>query len=476
MKKKIASLFACAVMIFSVFVSSASAEVSEDSKKELLRYILYTARQESKEEIDTAELFLDTLMKYAGGDDEKYNEILRLFTESIDEYGEYYSPDEVEELNADLTSVSGGIGATVEMRNGAFNIVNVLPGSSAEEAGVEAGWQILGVDGKTAENISLYKALSYVRGEIGTAVTIKFLTNAHQELTLTLTRCKIDIETVSHQMLTDTKNPIGYISINNFATTTGKELTTAINDLKNQGADRLILDLRDNGGGVLEGALEVASCFLDKGKTILTIEPRDTSKKEVYTSTGKIFDGDLLVLVNEYSASASEVVTGALKDNGRAEIMGIKTYGKGTVQTLYNLPLYGGVFKFTTAHYLTPNGTDINKVGIEPDIKVPNSEYQLMDQEVAQLSLTRKFNIGDEGEDIGVIKDFLSKMRYKVSEGNVYDEQTFYSVKQFQKNHDLYAYGICDFTTQKAIRQALLDATFYTDNQTEAAIKHMDSK
>ena len=473
MKKKIIAFTLCFLMIFSSAVFAQSA-VTDDTKKELLRYILFSALEASKEDFNTTDLFLDTLMKYAEESDENYNQLLRYFTESLDEYGEYYSPDEIEELNADLTSVSGGIGATVEMRNGCFNIVNVLPDSAAEKAGVQSGWQILEVDGTPMENMSLYKALSYVRGEIGTTLTVKFLDNNRNEVLLTLERCEINIETLSHQVLKETKNKIGYIVIDNFSTTTGEELREALSDLNSQGVKKLILDLRYNGGGVLDAALEVASCFLDKGKTIVTIEPKDKAQKEVYKSTGKIYSGELLVLVNEYSASAPEVVTGALKDHKRATIMGIKTYGKGTVQSLYNLPVYGGVFKFTTAHYLTPNGDNINKVGIEPDIKVPNSEYQLIEQEVPKLKLERKFNIGDKGEDIKVVKDFLRQMNYTVTEDDVYDESTFYNVMQFQKNNGLFEYGICDFTTQKAIRQALLDTTFYVDEQLPKAVEYLD--
>lgn len=476
MKKKIIALFGCFVFLFGAasFAEDAKNGINDETKKELLRYIYYTALADAKEDIDYEEVFLDTLMKYAENSDEDFNRLLRNFTEALDEYGEYYSPDEVEELNADLTSVSGGIGATVEMRNGAFNIVNVLPDSSAEKAGVEAGWQILEVDGVPMESISLYKALSYVRGEIDTEVTIKFLTNAKTESTLTLTRCRIDIATLNYQMLTETTHKIGYITIDSFSTTTGSELREALNDLMSQGMERLILDLRDNGGGVLEGAVEVASCFLDKGQTILTVEPNNPEKKEVYTSTGKIFDGKILVLANEYSASAAEVVTGALKDNNRAEVMGNKTYGKGTVQTLYNLPFYGGVFKFTTAHYLTPSETDINKIGISPDIKVPNEEFQLMDQETPQLKLEKKFNLGDADDEIKIIKDFLYQLNYDVTVDNIYDEKTFYAIKLFQKNSGLYEYGICDFTTQKALRQKLLDTTFYVDRQIEKAVEYID--
>lgn len=479
MKKRILALLMSIFMIFgcsfSVFAEEESPFlVTEETKKEIVRYILLTVLQEAKEDVNMTELLLDTLGRYAEGSDEEFDKMLRYFAEAIDEYGEYYSPEEVEALNADLTSVSGGIGATVEMRNGAFNIVNVLPSSAAEQAGVESGWQILEVDGVSMEDMSLYKALTYVRGEIGTPVTIKFLNMRYEEVTLTLIRGQIDIETVSHQMLENTTKKIGYIVINNFATTTGTELKDAIVELKKQGMEKLILDLRYNGGGVLEGALEVASCFIDRDKTILTVEPKNEGRRQIYASTGKIYDGELLVLVNEFSASASEVVTGALKDHKRATIMGIKTYGKGTVQTLYTIPVYGGLFKFTTAHYLTPNGTNINKVGIEPDIKVPNTEYQLMEQEVPKLTLNRKFNIGDKGEDVAVVKDFLRQMNYDVTKDDVYDEAAFRSVMQFQKNSDLYAYGICDFTTQKAIRQALLDTVFYIDRQIEAAVEYMD--
>lgn len=470
MKKRIVALILSLIFIFSF---SAMAEVSKDSKRELLRYILFTAQSNAKDELSSTDVLLKTLIDYAETDEE-YEQLLRNLTQNLDEYGEYYTPEEINELNADLTSVSGGIGATVEMRNGELNIVNVLPESGAEKAGVQAGWVILEVDGVKMEGMSLYKALSYVRGDIGTEVKIKFLNNEYKEVTLTVTRGKIDIDTIAYQMLTNTTNKIGYITIDSFSTTTGAEMRDAISDLKSQGMQRLILDLRDNGGGVLEGALEVADCFLDNGKKIVTIEPKDTKQSQVYYADGKIFDGKMLILANEYSASASEVVIGALKDHKRAEVMGWNTYGKGTVQTLYNLPVYGGVFKFTTAHYLTPNGTNINKVGIEPDYKVPNEEFQLMDQETPTLKLEKKFNIGDIDPDIKIIKDFLIKLRYDVTEDDTYDEKTFHAIKLFQKNSGLHSYGVCDFTTQKKLREVLLETTFYTDKQIEEAIKLID--
>ena len=475
MKKRFSAFLLTVIMILSCStVSFAQSAVDENTKRELIRYILFAAINESKENIDSTELFLDTLMKFAGDDDEKYNEVLRNFTESIDEYGEYYSEEEVNELTADLTGVSGGIGATVEMANGILRIVNVLPGSASEKAGVGAGWKINKVDGVSMEGKSLYGALSYVRGEIGTDVEIEFITPEKKAVTLILTRGQIDVASVSHSVIENTddkKDKIGYIVIENFSETTGSELKDVLSEFKKDKIEKIILDLRYNGGGVLEGALEVASCFLPKGKEIVTIEPKDVKKSEVYKSTGSVYDGELVVLVNEYSASASEVVTGALKDHKRATVVGVRTFGKATVQTIMGLPLYGGLFKLTTAHYVTPGGERINKYGIIPDYTVPLEEYQLQPYEVKEPEMKRKFDTGDNGEDVKLIKEYLTKIGYRLSDNDVYDEETKEVVASFQKEKGLYPYGICDFTTQKKIREALLEETFYNDTQMEKALE-----
>lgn len=476
MKKRIIALFTTVFLVVGCSFSALAENsgVSEDSKKELIRYILFNALQTAKEDVDSTELFLDTLMKLTDGDDEKYNDVLRAFTESIDEYGEYYTQEEVNAVQTDLTGVSGGIGATVEMSNGKFRVVNVLPGSASENAGVMAGWQILNVDGVSMEGKSLYGALAYVRGDIGTDVNIDFLTNDGDVVNLTLTRGQIDVASISYAELANTKNPVGYIKIDNFSETTGSEVKTALEEFNEKKIDNLILDLRYNGGGVLDGALEVASCFLKKGAKIVTVEPKNEKEAQTYTSTGAVYDGNLVILMNEYTASASEVVAGALTDNKRAVTVGWKTFGKGTVQTIRGLPLYGGLFKFTTAHYKTPNGTDINKVGITPDYKVSIVEYRLDQSEVPEPVKERKFNLGDSGEDVKVIKEYMTKIGYSFENDDTYDEETKEAVKNFQKNHELYSYGICDFTTQDAIREALLNTDFYDDLQLEKAIELAD--
>jgi carboxyl-terminal processing protease len=296
-----------------------------------------------------------------------------------------------------------------------------------------------------------------------------------ETITLSIVRDKIDIASVNHKILDENKD-IGYVSISNFSETTGEELSKAIKDFNDNKIRKVILDLRYNGGGVLTGALQVCDVFLEKGKTVVTIEPRDVKQSQVYTAGGQEYSGELVVLVNEYSASASEVVTGALKDHKRATIIGTTTYGKGTVQTLFNLPVYGGVYKYTTAYYKTPSGVCINKIGIHPNLTVENESYQMQESEIPRFDFTRKMQIDDQGNDVLDLKKSLKLLNYKLDDTDIFDFHTYNAIKNFQTNEELFSYGICDFTTQKALKQKLLDTKFYKDTQFDKAVEYLNSE
>lgn len=471
MKNKIITLLLLLTLLFSFTVHAG--DVSDNNKRELLRYILINASNNSKHEIDSEELFLDTLMKIAGDSDEDYEQILKYFTQSIDEYGDYMSPEESFEMEADLTGQSGGIGSGVEMRNGKIYVVNVIPGSPSEKAGVQVGHAIVKANGVDLSGMSLNEALTYIRGEAGTEVVITFEDPFGKLYDMLLVRDVIEVASVNYSVVIDSPH-IGYIEITNFSMTTGEELRQAITTLTEEGVTELILDLRDNGGGVLEGALQVAGIFLKEGQKILTVEPRDVKDKEVYKASGKMFDGEVVILVNEYTASASEVVVGALKDHKRATIIGETTFGKGTVQHLFPLPIYGGYFKFTTAEYLTPNDVSINKKGISPHLTVNNENYKLSVDEIPAFSFERVMRIGDTGEDIKNIKESLRILNYSVDDTDLYDQDTFNAIKTFQQKAQLYPYGVCDFTTQQHLKQALLNTVFYEDTQLEKAIEYLN--
>jgi carboxyl-terminal processing protease len=469
MKKKILALLLILLFILNI---PSFAQTSQNNKKELLRHIYLEAKQNAKEKIDDIDLFLDALMEFAGEDDKDYDKVLANLTRSIDEYGDYITNEDLKMLNADLTGVSGGIGAVVEIRNGKLTVANVLPGSPSEKAGVLVGYAILSADDVDLTGMTMNKALSYVRGEIGTTVKITFETGMDKTVTLSIVRDKIDILSVSHKILDENKD-IGYISISNFSETTGEELSMAIKELNENKIRKVILDLRYNGGGTLNGALQVCDVFLEKDKTIVTIEPRDVAESQIYKAGGQEYSGELVVLVNEYSASASEVVTGALKDHKRATIIGKTTFGKGTVQTLYNLPLYGGVYKYTTAYYKTPNGTSINKIGIHPNLTVENVSYQMLESEIPHFSFERKMQIDDQGNDVLELKKSLRLLNYKLNDTDIFDFDTYNAIKNFQANEELFSYGVCDFTTQSKLKQKLLDTKFYKDTQLDKAIEYL---
>ncbi len=468
MKKKLISLILVLVFCFSRPVFAGN--VSQNNKRELIRYIYINALNNSKEEIDPVELFLDTLMKVAGESDEDYEQVLKYFSQSIDEYGDYISPEEATDVEADLTGYSGGIGSSIEMRNGKIYVVNIIPGSPSEKAGVQVGHAIVKANGVDLTGMSLNEALTYIRGDVGTEVTITFEDPDGKLYDMILIRDVIEVASIHFSQLTEYPE-IGYIEITNFSMTTGEEVKAALTELTTAGVKKLILDLRYNGGGVLQGAVDVAGAFLPVGKEILTVEPRDNSQKETVYATGKQFDGELVVLVNEYTASASEVVTGALKDHKRATVIGERTFGKGTVQNIFPLPIYGGYFKFTIAEYLTPSGTSINKVGIAPHQTVINEVYKMTEEEIPEFAFMRVMRIGDTGEDVKNIKESLKILNYVLDDTDIYDEETHNAVKTFQKKAELYPYGVCDFTTQQHLKQALLDTLFYYDTQFDTALE-----
>ncbi len=470
MKKRLTALLLALCIVLALPFSAHA--ISMNNKKELLRYIYFSAVTNAKADVDTVDLFLDTLMKLIGESDEEYEKALKYFTQSIDEYGDYISPEESVEVEADLMGTSGGIGSTVEMRNDKIYVVNILPGSPSEKMGVQVGHAIVKVDGISLEGMSLNEALTYIRGEIGTEVVITFEDVAGNLYDMILVRDLIEIASLSYSTFTNYPN-IGYIEITNFSTTTGDELRTAITELKSKNVDKLILDLRYNGGGVLSGAIDVAGVFLEEGKEIVTVEPKDEELKETYYASGQLFDGEMIILVNEYTASASEVVTGALKDHGRAYVFGEITYGKGTVQNLFPLPFFGGYFKYTIAEYLTPNKTSINYIGIKPDLTVFNKSYHLTEEEIPRFTFARVMRVGDTGEDVKNIKTALKTLNYQLNDTDIFDTDTFNAVKSFQKKTNLYPYGVCDYTTQQGIKNALLETLFFEDTQLNTALEEL---
>ena len=293
---------------------------------------------------------------------------------TLDPYSAYLSPERYRELEIGTSGEFGGVGMEVAVENGALKVVSPIEGSPADLAGIKPGDLITEIDGKPTQGMVVFEAVKLLRGPKGSKVTITLTREGEGSRDVTLTRDVIHIKSVKYKLL---DNEIGYIKISQFQENVSDELEDALSklELENGGSLRgLVLDLRNNPGGLLDEAIKVADQFIDKG-LIVSVRGRTSNQSTEYYATkgDSKRDISLVVLVNKGSASASEVVAEALQDSKRATIVGSKTFGKGSVQTIIQLDDGSGL-KLTTAKFYAPSGRSINDVGVTPDIIVEDND------------------------------------------------------------------------------------------------------
>ncbi|MBZ4661725.1 MAG: carboxyl-terminal protease [Thermotoga sp.] len=289
-----------------------------------------------------------------------------------DDFSYYQDPETYRENQIEMKGEYGGLGieVTYDAEHGAIKVVAPMYGTPAWRAGLKAGDLIITIDGTPVSKMTYMEAVNNLRGEPGTSVTIEVLRDG-EKLTFTIVREKIEIKMVLYSFIETEKGSIGYVRITRFGEKADSDTKNALDKIFEKGVKGLIVDVRDNPGGYLDVALKIVSMFVDKG-VILKVR-NGFGEEDVYESYGNSYPNvPIVLLVNEGSASASEILTGALKDLGIATVVGRKTFGKGSVQTGFPLS-NGGVLFLTTAHYLTPSGKDIHKIGIEPDVLVEES-------------------------------------------------------------------------------------------------------
>ena len=285
-----------------------------------------------------------------------------------DKYSEYYSPKEYSRVHETQKGSFEGIGVTiVENDQGLFEVAGFTSDdSSAKASGVQEGDIFYQVDGQDAVGIDISALVDMVRGREGTSVNIIFLRGEYMDkVELTIPRKKVETKTVSYNML---ENKVGHIMIGSFEEITVEQFESALSDLKEQGMEKLILDLRGNGGGMVDVAVKITDDLIGTGVVTYTLD-KQGERKDYNAVTPVELGLPMVVLVDSGSASASELVTGALKDHGAAKVVGTTTYGKGIVQNLYPLT-DGSAIKLTNARYYTPSGVNIQGTGIEPDVVI----------------------------------------------------------------------------------------------------------
>ncbi len=294
-----------------------------------------------------------------------------------DPYSKYLNKSQWEELELQLNAEFGGIGVyVVELDDGRLGIVSPIKGTPAERAGLKNGDIITRINDQSAIHMSQDEAVHLMRGEPGTQLDMAVLRPGEgKEYEFKIIREIINVPSVEDKVIGDGV-PIGYIKLNQFHARSAQEIADSVNRLNAKDIKGIILDLRDNGGGDFEASIAIADIFLEDKEVVSVKDAR--GQETVHRAEAGSVKLPMVVLVNGNSASASEILAGALKDNKRAVLVGEKTYGKGLVQTVFPLR-GGGALKLTTQKYFTPDGTDINKIGINPDYVVKNSEAEGQD-------------------------------------------------------------------------------------------------
>ncbi|MBF0505888.1 MAG: S41 family peptidase [Nitrospirae bacterium] len=322
---------------------------------------------------------------------------------SLDPHSGYMTPEAYKELQVETKGEFGGLGIQIGVKDNVLTVIAPIEDTPAYRAGIKAGDKIVKIAGESAKNMAITDAVAKMRGPKGSSIVLSILREGWtQPKDFTIVRDTIKIKSVKARMI-DTS--IGYIKLTQFQEATGDDLSAALANLKKSGMSSVILDLRNDPGGLLDSAVDVAEQFLPPKQLIVYIKSRSGEKKEYFTSGEKPYYTDLpmVVLVNQGSASASEIVAGALKDWKRAVIIGVQTFGKGSVQSL--IPLSDGSgLRLTTAKYYTPSGTSIQSIGITPDIvvKLTSKDGKENHTVVREKDLERHLkndNVKEEGED-----------------------------------------------------------------------------
>ena len=451
---------------------SQNEVVQTDTKSSSNKATTKSSDTLTKDDLAKLELVYDTLVSgYVDKNinkDDIINGALKGMAEATgDPYTNYLVNDETAAIDETMTGSFGGIGAELRSENNHVIISNTREGTPAQKIGLQENDVILKVNGEDMEGKSISYVVSKVRGEVGTDVTLT-IQRGTQELEVKITRAKIAIETVKGTV-DSTDATIGHVQINSFAKNTAKEVEQAVTDLRQKGIKKFIFDVRYNPGGLLDQAIMIANMFVENGKTILNVEDRDGNIKSYNASekygTFKITEPYVL-LVNEGSASASEILAAALKESADAKLIGKKTYGKGTVQSVVEVG-ENAELKYTMAKWLTPNKTWIHKTGIEPTEEVSMPDYY----NITIIDTREVVKEGAVSDNVKTIETILKGLGYDVTADGYFDSKTTEAVKEFQKSKGLSETGEVDEKTGTALMSAIRDALKQNDTQYKAAVK-----
>lgn len=396
---------------------------------------------------------------------------LKGMTEALDDpYSTYLSGEQAKAFDEDISGSFEGIGAVMTQTNDLPTVAEPpIKGSPAEKAKLQAGDMILKVNGEETKGKSLDEVVKQVRGEKGTSVELEIGRDT-ETFSVEIVRDMIPMESVKGK-IDPTDKHVGYIQLTAFNETTSDEFDEVVKTLRQEGATSFIIDVRGNPGGILTEVEKISSRFLKDGQPIVKFEDR-SNEEQVHVASKKLDNGNKIkeptvLLVDENSASASEIMAGAFAQSAKLDVIGTKTFGKGTVQTLIPLSDTSEV-KLTVSKWLTPNGTWIHKEGVEPTILVEKPEY--LKNNLIDKSLT--YQVGFISDNNKIINQYLQVLGYNATEkSDLYTEETAQGISRFQKEHDLKETGQADKDTLVALEMAIVSYWEANDPQYNKALE-----
>ncbi|MBC6471868.1 MAG: S41 family peptidase [Hormoscilla sp. GM102CHS1] len=361
--------------------SKSGLAVLEDSPKTIVDETWQIVNREYVDptfnQVDWQEVRHSLLSKEYTSQKQAYAAIRTALRKLEDPYTRFLDPEQFQKLTEQTSGELSGVGMSLEFDGETKSITVVKPyeNSPALAAGIQAGDRILAIDGKSTKNMSLKAAVKLIRGEVGTEVTLELSRRGRGIFEVEVTRAKIEVPAVNYALKEEGHLRIGYIRLSDFSSHAAEQMEGSISDLQEQQVDGFVLDLRGNPGGLLQASIEIARMWMDKGAIVSTID-RDGNREALQANGKALTKLPLAVLVNGNSASSSEILTGALQDHKRAQVIGTQTFGKALVQAVHTLSDGSGL-AVTVAHYYTPKGTDISQTGIIPDIEIKMTDKQL---------------------------------------------------------------------------------------------------
>lgn len=475
--KRVLSLTLAILLVFGTVVSAQEAQKESESATVLQALCSYILRN-YQFKIDEGDLLnaLIEAIEESSGSSESFEFVADALLSALDQHSVYFTPEEQKEFDEYVDAEFGGVGVSLVMIEGYCTIMSILDDSPAQKyTNLKVGDKIIAVNGADVVNMDIDLIINRTRGPIGEEVVLTILSDDGSVWECPVVREMI--VTPSVEYIVNETGDAAHVIISQFGLDTAQQFKESHAKIKEQGINKIIIDVRDNTGGYTQQACEIASVFLPKDTIIFCEYMRSAGYRIPFKSGNTNPDSttELVLLVNERTASASEILTAALKESGRAKIIGAKTFGKGTMQTVTSMGDYGSV-KLTVAEFTCPSGTAINGVGIMPNIAVENSTRPITDEDLKPLSLTAKYQLGDQADEVCAIKQRLMYLGLYSGdvENNTFDKDLDLAVRRFQQAMNLYPYGVADINTQLTLQTYVKTGDMYVDKQFERACKELE--